>query len=283
MNLAIVRRLLGDTVAVIRQSEPASAARWLTALLVHLPRCLRMRSLGPADGAWIKSGARFHTPSGAVVALPGPYTAGAREMYCRNVYLRTGITMPRTGWVIDLGANSGLFSVWAARTGANVLAVEAQQGFATEVAHLAEQNGVGDRVHIEIATIGGATVPATVVGALADDETWRTASHSGPNRSASVSVPELLTRHHIDRVGLLKVDVEGGEFAIFAEGEDPTWLDMVEQVVLEVHPNFGDPTALLDWLSKHGLPPDTRNNDGDVVTSNSMELAYAYCSRPRGS
>ena len=39
-------------------------------------------------------------------------------MYCRNVYLRTGLTMPATGWVIDLGANRGLFSVWAAVTGA---------------------------------------------------------------------------------------------------------------------------------------------------------------------
>jgi hypothetical protein len=34
-------------------------------------------------------------------------------MYCRNVYLRTGLVMPNEGWVLDLGANCGLFSAWA--------------------------------------------------------------------------------------------------------------------------------------------------------------------------
>ena len=66
--------------------------------------------------------------AGAKVWLPSPYTCGAREMYCRNVYLRTGLTMPVSGWVIDLGANNGLVLVWAAITEAQVVAVKAPPG-----------------------------------------------------------------------------------------------------------------------------------------------------------
>ncbi len=83
-----------------------------------------------------------------MISLPGSYTAGAREMYYRNVYLRTGFVMPRTGWVLDLGANRGLFSVWAAVAGAQAVAVEAQQGLEPEIRRLAAHNGVSDRVHV---------------------------------------------------------------------------------------------------------------------------------------
>src|SRR5487761_1479777 len=82
-----------------------------------------------------------------------------REMYCRNVYLRTGLVMPRAGWVVDLGANHGLFSVWAAMAGAQVVAVEAQQGFAPIIGGLAAHNGVAARVRVETAIAGGVRTP----------------------------------------------------------------------------------------------------------------------------
>ena len=92
-----------------------------------------MQSLVPADRTWTHTGARFRLPAGMVISLPGAYTTGAREMYCRSVYLRTGFFMPHTRWVLDLGANRGLFSVWATLPGAQVVAVEAQQGFEPEI------------------------------------------------------------------------------------------------------------------------------------------------------
>ena len=75
------------------------------------------------------------------------YAAGAREMYCRNIYLRAGFVMPRTGWFLDLGANRGLFSVWSALRASRPSRSRAQQGFEPEIRHLAAYNGVSDRVH----------------------------------------------------------------------------------------------------------------------------------------
>ena len=132
---------LGSDLADVTASAPAD-----------LRTCPVPEPGGPCVGA-----GRCHVQDGErrrVSVLP-PHVLGAREMYCRNVYLRTGLTMPDDGWVVDLGANRGLFSVWAAVSGARAVAVEAQQGFVPLIEALAEHNGVRDRVHVEVAMVGG--------------------------------------------------------------------------------------------------------------------------------
>jgi FkbM family methyltransferase len=275
MDVQLARRAAGDVRSVCRSASPGAATRWVAALAAHLPECSRSRSLSPADRTWARSGARFRTPSGAVVSLPAGYTAGAREMYCRNVYLRTGLRMPAGGWVVDLGANSGLFTVWAAVNGAQVVAVEAQQGFAGEIRGLAEHNGVADRVHVEIALAGGVASPGGTVGVVADDVRWAATSHGAPARPADVSVPQLMSAYRIERVGLLKVDIEGGEFAVLADG-DLGWLQGVDQLALEVHPGFGDRAALVARLRGQGFSVDLRDNGGGRVAATSDHLDYVY-------
>ena len=214
--------------------------------------------------------------------LPASYTRGAREMYCRNVYLRTGLTMPTSGWVIDLGANNGLFSVWAAMTGAQVVAVEAQQGFAEEIRELAIRNGVTKRVHIEVAMASGVAVSGAKVGVVGDDRRWAATSHGAATRPADISIPDLMLTYQMDRVGLLKMDIEGGEFAILAATEDLSWLDRVDQLAVELHRDFGASASVLYQLQRHGFVIDARDNDGRRVPAVFGHPDYAYCSRPRG-
>jgi FkbM family methyltransferase len=275
-----IRRTVGDVVSVCRSSDPATAAHWVTALVTHLPECMRCRSLRPADEVWERAGAQFRTSTGALVSLPAAYTPGAREMYCRNVYLRTGLTMPSAGWVIDLGANRGLFSVWAALTGARVIAVEAQQGFASEIHRLAVHNGVEDRISVETAVAGGVTVSGSTIGLIADDDVWATASHGTADRPADVSVPGLMSTYQLPWIDLLKMDIEGGEFAVLAAGEDLRWLRQVRQMALEVHTSAGNVPALIQRLRAHGFIIDLRDNDGNQVAVSSEAVNYAYCSRP---
>jgi FkbM family methyltransferase len=274
------RRAADDIRFVCRYASAGSAARWLVAFTANAVKCAKTGSLTPADQAWTRAGARFQLPGGPVIALPGAYTAGAREMYCRNVYLRTGLIMPQTGWVVDLGANRGLFSVWAAMAGAEVVAVEAQQGFAPLIRGLAAHNGVETRVHVKTAFAGGATTPGATVGVLADDYRWATASHGATQRPPGVSVPEIMSDYRIERIGLLKVDIEGGEFAVFGTGEDLWWLERVDQIVLEVHPDHGDATGLIDRLRQRGYRVDARDNGGIPVGTRTGRVDYAYCRRP---
>ena len=92
-------------------------------------------------------------------------------------------------------------------------------------------------------------------------------------------MPALMSKYGIDRVGLLKVDIEGGEFALLGAGEDLRWLSRVDQAVLEVHGRHGDPTAMGSRLQEAGFRVDLRDNDGRRVSVRSDQLAYAYCSR----
>jgi FkbM family methyltransferase len=280
-TLHVARRAAADICSVCHYASAGSAARWLTAFTAHAVQCAKTGSLIPADRAWARRGARFQPPGAPVIALPGAYTAGAREMYCRNVYLRTGLVMPRAGWVVDLGANQGLFSVWAAMAGAQVVAVEAQQGFAPIIRGLAAHNGVAARVHVETAVACGATTPGAIAGVLADDDLWAAASHSAVHRPGGISVPEIMSNYRIDRIGLLKVDTEGGEFAVFGASEDLGWLESVDQLVMEVHPDWGDAVGLVGRLRQHGYRVDLRDNAGSPVTARTARrFDYAYCRRP---
>jgi FkbM family methyltransferase len=278
-QMRIARRSVGDILSVCRCASPTSTARWLLSFAAHLPECQSTRSMVPADRIWARTGARFRPPGGAEISLPAAYTAGAREMYCRNVYLRTGFSLPHTGWVLDLGANRGLFSVWAALAGAQVVAIEAQQGFGPEIDRLAAHNGVSERVHVEIALAGGSVREGASVGVVADDKRWATTSHGAPQRPAGMSVPQVMSAYQIGRIGLMKIDIEGGEFAVFSDQEDLSWLNQVDQVVMEVHGNFGDAAALVGRLRQHGFAADLRDNAGTRVCATSSRLDYAYFRR----
>jgi len=277
MHSYAFRRAVDDIGAVCRSTSPISAARWVAFLASHARECARTGSLIPADGAWLRRGASFNTPGGVAISLPGPYTPGAREMYCRNVYLRTGITISAGSWVVDLGANCGLFSAWAAVAGARVVAVEAQRGYGPLIGQLARHNGVSERVSVESAIAGGVRTPGSKVGLISDDQQWAAMSHGDAKRPREVSVPGLIAKYNIDRIGLLKVDIEGGEFAVFGKDEDLRWLRCVDQLAMEIHPNFGDAPALIATLEQNGFSVDLRDNAGAPQGAISKSLEYVYC------
>lgn len=277
MSRNVPRRAVSDVVSVCRRASPGAAARWVGSLATRLPMCARSRSLVPADRAWARAGASFRTSTGAVVSLPADYTAGAREMYCRDVYFRSGLTMPTGGWVVDLGANRGLFSVWAAMSGADVVAVEAQAGYAMKIAMLAAHNKVAHRVNVEIALASGVSQSGARVGVLADDQQWSSASHSAPDRPLDITVPGIMSKYRMPRIGLLKLDIEGAEFAVLGDS-DLSWLARVDQLVAEVHRAFGRPAELVERLRGAGFVVDARDDGGQVALAPGS-IDYLYCHR----
>ena len=78
-------------------------------------------------------------------------------------------------------------------------------------------------------------------------------------------------------IRLLKVDVEGGEFAVFGVGEDLRCLDQVDQVVMELHPAVSA-TRTPWWvrLRQHGYAADPHDNAGTRVRTTSSRPDYAY-------
>lgn len=120
---------------------------------------------------------------------------------------------------VDIGANVGSYSLDAARRGARVLAIEADSDTAAKLAFNLAANRLGD-VEVENVAVGARdevlelwSEPsncgfATLVSDLTTGE-W-----AGDWRSRPVQVrplADILADHRIDRVDVLKIDVEGFE------------------------------------------------------------------------
>lgn len=239
------KRLVGDVRGVWRTADRNLASRWSLAAVRRFPSIVRSKSLVPADEAVRPRQGNFRI-NGSRVSLPGTHFSGAREMYCRDVYRfrhrEFGIGPGMS--VVDLGANIGLFSLYAAVAGATVLAVEAQSGFTSTFHDLMARNGVTERVQLRQVLVGSG------IGVFADPLLRAGATHWG-SEPETYEIGRLLDEHGLsDRVDLIKIDIEGSEYELLSE---PAWLSRVHRVVMEAHDGFGQPEDLVSTLEGAGF------------------------------
>jgi FkbM family methyltransferase len=162
------------------------------------------------------------------------------ELYRDGYYSRAPAFLPRPGTtVVDVGANVGVFTLFHASAGADVLALEPNRGAYERLTRSVAANGLQARVrHVNAA--GGASPGwgrldledgLSVLGNVVADEGPRSASPW--DRVEIVTLDEVVARHGIETVDLLKVDVEGAESDVLAGGR--AMLATVRRVILEYH------------------------------------------------
>lgn len=227
-----------------RTADAGTALAYLGCIGARLPAVLSTRTLVPADEAMAGRPCSFSLWDRAAIHLDGSHFSGAREMYCRRVYFaRLGFEIRPHDVVLDLGANAGLFTTLAAVYGKRVVAVEAQSGFWPLIEENLNRNHCRSRAALELALVGAGT------GTLSEARARAEASHWGAE-PARVSVAEIMEKHSLNRVNLMKVDIEGSEFDVFSGALG--WLHAVERIVMEVHTEFGDGRALASALASSG-------------------------------
>jgi len=162
------------------------------------------------------------------------------------------------GTVVDLGANIGLASAYLLSTdsGLRVIAVEPEE----ENLDLLRRNLAGSNA--EIHAIAIAPVSGDVTLELATSSTHRISCDAEPRpggrRVPALSLDDFAEHAGIDRVAALKVDIEGGEEALF--GRPWELLSRTDKLVIEVHDPASRP-AIAASLEKQGfrhLPPTRR-------------------------
>lgn len=267
--------LLAELSAVHRMGGAALALRYATALALGLPRVVQTRTLRPADEAMADR--VWHLRAGPRrVALEGRWFGGAREIFGRAVYAPDPTFAIRPGErVVDLGANVGLFTLMAAAQGATVLAVEAQSGFVPEIRHNLALNGLADRVWVATALVGAGR------GVFATPEAVLAGSH-GHEVPPVVALEALLDMYGFARVDLLKVDIEGSEFALFGGGDLP-WLTRVRRIAMEVHPPHGDVADLVATLRARGFEVRVTDARGRADVPPDARGGYVYAWRVAGA
>jgi len=219
------------------------------ALIANTLSIVVERRLEPADKYFMKSRSLLKINSiGGRIILDQPDFGLVRELYGRNIYFPEPDFIPMHGSkVVDLGANVCLFSLLCAKLGAEVLAVEAQSGFIEIARNNFALNDVGSRIQLMHAVIGGSA------GVFSQEKLRKASSHWIDDPS-DVSIENLLHTFldgDQEMVHLLKIDIEGSEFDLF--GNNIEWLDKILHISMEVHPEFGDVTVLLERIEKAGF------------------------------
>lgn len=158
--------------------------------------------------------------------------------------------------IVDAGANIGAFSVYAASraSGAQIVALEP---FPTTRARLEEhlvRNGLGNRVSCRPWALARSDGLRSMDDAIAPSQSRGLLDPSVSGSGVPVETVTLATlfdREGLDRVDLLKMDIEGGEHEVL-HTTPPAVLRRVTCLALEYHPN-GSKTALFQVLLASGF------------------------------
>jgi len=244
--------------------------RWTRALrprrLAELSRALqRFENHGALARAYLRpSSATFplelRTRTGWTLTLRDWHDAAtAWVVFCREEY-RVPL---RARCIVDIGANFGAFSLYAASRApwARVVSLEPHPDeFPRLVQHVAA-NGLGQRVHalqLAVASEAGTRWMDADPAHPAPSRGLHPPGEDAPARSVAVraaTLPELLDRARLiagaERIGLVKMDVEGAEHEILPDLPSGALFD-VDAWVMEYHPN-GPRAALFAALEREGL------------------------------
>ncbi len=255
-----VERFFWDLYGVARYCDRATTRRYFQGVIRSLPAIVRQRSLIPADVRMADHTCAFSPLRGGRIVVEGEYFSGAREIYCRRLYFsERGFDLGRDDVIVDLGANVGLFTTMAAIYGKRVVAVEAQSGFAPLIQSNLDRNQCRSKAEIEIALVGASS------GLFSDEHARRQASHwQAP--TGQMTFEELLDRHHLSEVDLLKIDIEGSEFDLILNTRADI-LKRCRRIVMEVHPEFGRPQELLARLDGMNFRTTVRDAEGRPLRS----------------
>lgn len=163
-------------------------------------------------------------------------TSTYQELLLRNEY---ALPLPFTPSVIvDAGANIGMASIYYALSypAARIIAIEAEQSnFEMLRRNVAPYPNVTP-VHAALWNRDGFISVSDPDPSSGASGNWAFVTHEGNGTKVrAITVPTLMKEANVERIDLLKVDIEGAEKEVF---ESCDWMDKVRALVVEFHDRF---------------------------------------------
>jgi FkbM family methyltransferase len=154
--------------------------------------------------------------------------------------------------IFDIGANAGIYSLAAAASNPEVVvhAFEPSPDIAAHFRHTVAQNYLQNRIHVHQCAVtreGGTVQLNFFSGEHRDNEGMNYITTE--RRSAesievdSVSVDDFCHQHGIDRIDLMKIDVQGGEPAVLAGAREMINRKAIRSIYFELNWNHDDPSV----------------------------------------
>ncbi|MBP9711147.1 MAG: FkbM family methyltransferase [Candidatus Pacebacteria bacterium] len=198
---------------------------------------------------------------GGIVITVRPHTYDAfivHEVFRHQGYAAgfVGLERENSSTIVDLGGHIGSLSLFAAEqySQARVVSVEAVPENARLLQKNITDNTLGGRVTVLPYAVGEKSGSLTIY--LRSD---RTAQHSALQKSdTSVTVPcltleEVFTKAGVIHCDLLKLDIEGSEYAVLMNAPLEV-LKCIDRMVMEYHLFAGvSPDDLMNFLSRNGF------------------------------
>jgi amino acid adenylation domain-containing protein/FkbM family methyltransferase len=253
-------------------------------------------------------------PDGAPLATlnAGESAFLIEENWIEQVYLRHGVGLGDGAVVVDVGANVGVFAsaVATALPRATVVAVEpapvAADVLSANASRLAgrirvERAALGDRAgratlrlrerlsllsSLEDADAADSSMVGDFLMALGEnvaeepgaDEMLEHLLSSRPVDVPMMTASDLIARHGLARIDLLKIDVEGAEEGVVAGVAEADWTP-IQQVVIEVHDVDGRLNRLSSQLGRRGFNVVAES----LSWSRRNRLVMLYARRPEAA
>jgi len=248
---------------------------------------LRRQALA-APGGPLAGRELYELPNGMAVAHQnrGETDFLYGEIFVRRGYLKHGVRLAPGDCVFDVGANIGLFSLFAAElcgtvdiyafepipaVFASLAANAALYGLAARLFDCAVGEAAGS-AELAYATIlsgrfGDAAAERQVVRGFLGAERGAEAAALGEAEMASLlddrlrrervtapvrTLAAVIAEHAVERIDLLKIDVEKAEIEVLCGLGEGDW-PRVRQVVVEVHDVDGRLAAVTELLEGHGF------------------------------
>ena len=154
----------------------------------------------------------------------------------------------RNGLVVDVGANVGVFSLFASRMARLVYSLEpASSNFSRLVSNTSRTRNIVPLNLACAAQNGRMTLDLSSDAVSFSLKT--TSSHGKQETVEVVSLPTLFESYNIERCDFLKLDCEGSEFDIILES-DPSLFQRVKCIVMEYHDHLSKEFSHEDILQR---------------------------------
>jgi FkbM family methyltransferase len=196
-----------------------------------------------------KAVTRIQLRSGSVLTAPPENALWPHfsDVWYHRTYTKF-CQIPPDSLVIDVGANVGVFSLFAARFARVVYAIEpASSNYARLVPNTSRIQKI---IPLKCACAAHDGRGFLDVSGSPVAFSLMTSSSTATQEAVEViSLATLFERYRIDRCDYLKLDCEGAEFEIILQS-DPSILNRVRRIVMEYHDHLSNQHSHLDLLEK---------------------------------
>lgn len=211
----------------------------------------------------------FTTRSGVVVEVPRRLLQTFKEVFMDECYVDAlQRNVPQRGAVIDIGANAGFFSMFAASRFDHplILSYEPIPANFKQLEKNRQLNAQCD-IHPHQRAVAGQAGEITLTFDPSDSFTT-SASMTRPQEGDEIKVTcvtlqDIFETYQLERCDFLKMDCEGAEFDIFYNCPEDI-LSRIDQIAMEVHkgPEPGhDIDSLEQFFKQHGFLTQRRPVD----------------------